>query len=137
MRFGKRLNPSGITFGAGRGNPKVVPVRKITIAQWQELFGVIQLLPQLLISIMSAPLSERTGYFVVALQESLEDILRIVALLTGLEEEWLRENAALDELVEFFTETAKINNFGELLKNVQGVLKLSGLTKTGQQADAP
>lgn len=136
MRFTKRLNPTGITFGTGRDNPKVVPVRKITIAQWQELFGVIQLLPQLLISVMSAPQSERTGFFVVALQESLEDILRIVALLTGLEEEWLHDNASLDELVAFFTETAKVNNFGELLKNVQGVLKLSGLSKVGQQADA-
>lgn len=132
MRFTKRLNTGTVMLGDKR-----VAVRKITVGQWQDLFGVIHALPQLLISVMTAPASERAGYLVIALKESLEDVLNVVALLTDTDAEWLRQNASLDELVAFFTETAKMNNFGELLKNVQGVLKLPATTQKPAQVDAP
>jgi hypothetical protein len=132
MRFTKRLNTGTVALGGKR-----VPVRKITVGQWQDLFGVIHTLPQLLISVMTAPASERAGYLVIALKESLEDVLNVVAMLTDTDADWLRENAALDELVAFFAETAKVNNFGELLKNVQGVLKLPAATRNPAQVDAP
>lgn len=119
--------PRGVTFGEGRDSKKSAPIRKITIAQWQELFGVINSLPQLLMSVLTAPPAQRAGYLIVALSESIDDITRVVAVLTGFDEEWIKENASGDELVAFFTETAKINNFGELIKNAQGVLKLSGI----------
>jgi hypothetical protein len=116
-----------VSFGEGRDNPKSVAIRKITISQWQELFGVINSLPQMLMSVVTAPPSERAGYLIVALSESVEDITQVVALLTELDVEWIKQNASADELFTFFVETAKINNFGELIKNVQGVLNLSGI----------
>lgn len=119
MRF---VRSDSVTIGGKR-----VPVRKITIAQWRELFSTINVLPQLLISVLSAPQSERAGYFVVAVRESLEDVTRITALLTGLEQEWIEQNGALDELAAFLLETAKVNNFAELLKNVRGVLGPFGI----------
>lgn len=127
FRSNKSTPTRGVTFGEGRDTKKSAPIRKITIAQWQELFGVINSLPQLLMSVLTAPPAQRAGYLIVALSESIDDITRVVAVLTGFDEDWIKENASGDELITFFTETAKINNFGELIKNVQGVLKLSGV----------
>ncbi|MBG9736287.1 hypothetical protein [Paenibacillus alvei] len=122
-----------VTFGVDRDEPKTVQIRKITVAQWQELFGSIQTIPQLIISIMSVPETERAGFFMVVLGESLENIVQITSILTGLDVEYLRQNAAADELFEFYSETVKMNNFGELLKNgrsVLGVVMPKLLTKT-------
>lgn len=134
----KRLNKlistrPTVTFGVDGDDPKKVQIRKITVAQWQELFESIQTIPQLLLSMMSVPESERAGFFMVVLSESLDNIVQITATLTGLSEEYVRQNAAADELCEFFMETAKANNFGELLKNGRSVLGIvipNLLTKT-------
>ncbi|MCG7407691.1 hypothetical protein MH117_09670 [Paenibacillus sp. ACRRX] len=99
-----------------------VRVRKITIEKWEELFNSIQILPQMIISVISAPAADRIGFLVVALRETFDEVVRITALLTDLDEEYIRKNGALDELVEFYAATVKVNNFGELLKNGQSVL---------------
>ncbi|WP_018755202.1 hypothetical protein [Paenibacillus terrigena] len=114
----KRSNKSE-TLSIG-GRP--VHIRKVTIAQWRELFDSIQAIPQLIISVMAAPASERAGFFVLALRESFDDIVRVTSVLTGLDEEFIDENASIDELVAYYTAMAKANNFGELLKNAQSVL---------------
>lgn len=115
---------------------KSVPVRKITIAQWRELFGVVQTLPQLLISVITAPEEQRAAFVVLALEQSLDDVVRVTAILTGLDEAFVEDNAALDELVSYFAEMAKVNDFGGLLKNVKSVLSMGSATKqTTQDAD--
>lgn len=113
---------------------KTVQVRKVTIAQWRELFGAIQTLPQLLISVIGAPPAERTAFIVVAIERSFDDIVRVTSLLTGLDEEYVENNASLDELVAYFAEMLKANNFPELLKNVKGALNLGNLTQVETQS---
>ncbi|MNT96279.1 hypothetical protein D3C72_2383350 [compost metagenome] len=49
----------------------------------------------------------------------------MVAVLAGLESDWIYENVSLDELAEYFVAVARVNDFGGLLKNVQGALKLT------------
>lgn len=131
MRF-KRLDKPSVTlkenvvvFGEGSPEEKQVEVRKITIELWRELFDVIYSLPQLIVGVMSAKPDERAAYLVVALDQSLEEISHIVSVLTGIDLEWLKKNVSLDELVAYFTAVAKVNNFGDLLKNVQSVLALA------------
>lgn len=103
------------------GDKTVIP-RKIAIAKWRELFDSIQAIPQLLVTIITAAPQDRAGYFVVALRESFDDIVRVTSLLTGIDEEYIEENAAIDELVAYYKATADTNNFGELLKNGRSVL---------------
>ncbi|WP_438432334.1 hypothetical protein [Gorillibacterium sp. sgz500922] len=133
MRLNKRMPVEGVTFGEGQTEAKTVPIRKITVGQWQELFTVIESLPQLVLTVLSAPPEDRAGYFVIALRESLGEGLSVVALLSGLDKDWLRGHASLDEVVAFFTATAKANNFGALLKNAQSVLNLSAAAKAPLQ----
>lgn len=104
---------------------KSVKVGKITIAQWRELFSVVQALPQLLITVTTAAPADRLPFFLVAIEKSLADVVNVVSVLSGLEPEWVENNAGVDELVTFFVETARVNNFGDLLKNVQGALSLA------------
>lgn len=80
------------------------------------------MIPQLLISVISAPPQDRAGYFVVALRESFDDIVRVTSILTGIDEEYIEQNASLDELVEFYKAASEANRFGEMLKNGLSVL---------------
>lgn len=108
---------SGVKIGG-----KNVPVSKITITKWRELFESVETLPQLLISVVAAPEDQRSAYLVLVLEKALNDVIRVTAVLTGLDEKFIEENAALDELVLFFVETLRVNNFGDLLKSVQTLL---------------
>ncbi|AHV98982.1 hypothetical protein [Paenibacillus sabinae] len=126
--------PGTVIFGEGSAQPKTVQVRKIVIAQWRELFGAIQTLPQLLISVISAPADQRVAFALVALEQSLSDFVRIVSVLTGIDAEWIDENASVDEILAYLTAVASVNNFGEMLKNVQGVLSL-GIPKAAEAAE--
>lgn len=119
------VNKNTVTFGVDGDDPRTVKVRKIVVGQWLELFGAVQSLPQLIIGALGARPEERAAYVVVAIEQSLEEVVRVVSILTGLDSEYLIKNAAADELFEFFMETAKVNNFSALLKNVQGVLNLA------------
>lgn len=101
---------------------KTVHPRKIAIAKWRELFDSIKLIPQLLMSVITAAPHDRAGYFVVALRESFDDIVRVTSILTGIDEEYIEENASIDQLIAFYKATADANNFGELLKNGRSVL---------------
>jgi 5-formaminoimidazole-4-carboxamide-1-beta-D-ribofuranosyl 5'-monophosphate synthetase len=106
---------------------KAVTPRKITIAQWRDLFDSIHAVPQLIVSVMTAAPGDKAAYFVAAIRESFDDIVRVTAVLTGIDEEYIEQNASIDELVAFYGAVAKANNFGELLKNGRGVLSLAGL----------
>lgn len=128
MRFGTaRLNT--VKLGG-----KSVEVKKVTIAQWRELFAVTETLPQLILGVIGSSPDERATYFMLALESSLEEIVRVVSVLTGINDEYIENNASITELVEYFTQVAKVNDFAGLLKNVRGVLSLSqAVMKPGAQ----
>lgn len=113
---------------------KPVRVRKITIKQWKELFGTIEALPALIIDVIMAPEAERVAYFVVALERSFDEIVSIVSVLTDLDADYIENNASLDEIIEYFTQVAKVNDFDSIVKNIKGVLALA--IPKGQAKDA-
>lgn len=119
------------------GEKSVYP-RKIPVAQWRELFDSVQVIPQMLVSVLTAPASERAGFFVVALRESFDDLVRVTSLLTGLDEEYIEHNASIDELVAFYKATIEVNNFSELIKNASSVLGkvMPSPTTTAETQDA-
>lgn len=120
------LDPSAIVLGG-----QAVKVRKVTIGQWRELFTVVGTLPQMLVSVMTAPAESRISYMLAVMESAIDDVVNVVAVLTGLEPAWINENVSPDELMAYFVAVARVNDFGGLLKNVQGALKL---TQTLNQA---
>lgn len=121
-----KADPSVIILGG-----QAVRVRKVTIKQWRELFSVVGTLPQMLISVMTAPEDSRISYLLAVVEHALSDVVNVVSVLTDLEAEWIDENVAPDELMAYFIAVARVNDFGGLLKNVQSALKL---TQTLDQA---
>ncbi len=103
---------------------KPVTIEKITIKQWKQLFGTIETLPQLILDVMSASEDEKSAYFIVALERSFDEVVDIVSVLTGIESEHIEENASIDQLIAYFTEIAKVNDFSGVIKNVKSVLAL-------------
>lgn len=108
---------------------KTVKVRKITIAEWRELFSVIDTLPQVILSVATAAPSERLPYLIVAIEKSITDVVNVVSVLTGFDAEWIEKNASVDELVEYFIATARVNNFGDLLKNARSALNPTAMSE--------
>lgn len=104
---------------------KPVEIKKITIAQWKQLFGTIETLPALIVDVLTASEEDRTAYFIVALERSFDEITSIVSLLTEIDAEYIEKNASLDEVVEYFVKMAEVNDFNKLAKNVKSVLALA------------
>ncbi|WP_449600299.1 hypothetical protein [Paenibacillus sp. Marseille-Q9583] len=125
------IDPNVIQLG-----DRAVRVRKVTIDGWIQLTGVINTLPELVMGVMSAPAGSRTAYLFAILEHALEDIVQVVSILTEFEPEWIKANVAPDELMAYFTAVARVNNFGGLLKNVQGALQLANLQAEKAEASA-
>jgi len=101
---------------------KSVKVEKITPRQYKELFGVIGSLPNLIMTVLRAPEEEYEAYLLSALEVGLEDFISVVSFLTGIDEEYLFDNAGLDELTEYLAKMAEHNNLSQTLKNVKSLL---------------
>ncbi|WP_342480402.1 hypothetical protein NST07_25655 [Paenibacillus sp. FSL L8-0340] len=114
------IDPNVIQLG-----DRMVKVRKVAVGQWRELFAAVNMLPELIMGVMSAPAENRAAYLFAVIDHALNDIVQVVSVLTRFEPEWIEENVAPDELMAYFTAVARVNDFGGLLKNVQGALKLT------------
>lgn len=119
------IDPNTVVFGEGSPDQKTVKVRKIVVAQWRELFATVQTLPQLIVGAFYAEPGSRVAYVLAALDHALDEIVEIVAVLTGIDAEWIADNTSPDELLAFFIKVAQVNDFGGMLKNAQSVLKLA------------
>lgn len=117
MNIFKRENkPAGnadfIDFGGRR-----VEVPKLTIAKWKLLFDQIETLPQILLNVFaSRNTADFTPAIVAALGLALDEVINLVAALTGLEPEWIEENVTHTELITFIERTVKKNDLQEAAK---------------------
>lgn len=125
------IDPNVVQLG-----DRTVKVRKVVIKQWYELFAAVNTLPELLMGVMSAPAENRVAYLFAFIDHALTDIVRVVSILTEFEPEWIEANVSPDELMAYFTAVARVNNFGGLLKNVQGALQLANLQTETAEASA-
>ncbi|MEK5181734.1 hypothetical protein [Paenibacillus sp. FSL R5-0928] len=125
------IDPNVIKLG-----DRTVKVRKVPVGQWRELFAAVNMLPELIMGVMSAPAENRAAYLFAFIEHALNDVVQVVSVLTGFEPEWIEANVAPDELMAYFTAVARVNNFGGLLKNVQGALQLANLQTGVAEASA-
>jgi hypothetical protein len=102
---------------------KEVKIRKLTPALWKELMSVVDQLPGLILHTLMIP---RDGNFnktlLMVVHELMDDIIKIVSVLSGLDEKYLQENAGFDEIVKYLTLTFQKNDFSSVIKNVKSLL---------------
>ncbi|WP_051236446.1 hypothetical protein [Paenibacillus pinihumi] len=102
---------------------KTVPIPKLTIAKWRQLFDVVEALPQIAITMLAARGSEQfTVTVVAALQMAADEAIRIVSVLTELDAEYIEQHATLNDVLEFIRLTAEKNDLELTLKNVKAAL---------------
>ncbi|MFD2334727.1 hypothetical protein ACFSR7_36250 [Cohnella sp. GCM10020058] len=114
----KKSTIDQVAFGG-----RQVPIPKLTIAKWRALFEQIETLPQIIISLLSARNTpDFTATVVAALGMTLDEVVRLTAVLTELEPEWIEANVTHDELIAFLSSTASKNNLQDAAKKFRGVL---------------
>lgn len=101
---------------------KRVKIEKLTIVKWRELFAVVDKLPGLLVQVLTAPQTDFYSYIITALDISLDEIANIVAVLSGLDVDYVKNNVGIDEMFEYLTRTVKKNRLDTVVKNVQSLL---------------
>lgn len=111
------LNESEMYLGEQR-----VKIEKLTIAKWRQLFEVVDKLPGLIVQVLAAPQEEFYSYVISALDLALEEVAKIVSVLSGLDEQYVLDNAGIDELFEYLARTIKRNRLGDVAKNVKSLL---------------
>jgi hypothetical protein len=101
---------------------KRVKIEKLTIVKWRELFAVVDKLPGLLVQVLTAPQVDFYSYVITALDISLDEIANIVAVLSGLDIDYIKNNVGIDEMFEYLVRTVKKNHLDSVVKNVQSLL---------------
>lgn len=101
---------------------KRVKIDKLTINKCRQLFQVVDKLPGLLIQVFSAPAEDFYAYLMSAIELAFDEVTQIVSMLTGLDEDYIRKNVGVDELIEYFTRTIKLNNLDRVFQNGKSLL---------------
>lgn len=103
------------------GNKKV-EIKKLTPNLWKKLFETIDRLPGLIVQVILAPKEDFYSYVISAAEIAMDEIVQVVAVLSSIDEDYIKENAGLDELIDYLVKTAKKNNLQDTLKNVKSLL---------------
>lgn len=101
---------------------KRVNIQKLTYVKWRELFDAIDTLPGIIVNVLLAPKESFYETVLVAFDFALDEIYRVVAILSGLDETYLKENAGINEVAEYLVLTAKKNDFNNVIKNAKSLL---------------
>jgi hypothetical protein len=101
---------------------KRVKIEKLTIAKWRQLFETVDKLPGLVIQILTAPQDDFYAYVLSALDIAFDEVAQVVAILTGLEVDYIVEHVGIDELFEYLARTVKRNRLDSVVKNVKSLL---------------
>ncbi|MCS1350323.1 hypothetical protein [Mechercharimyces sp. CAU 1602] len=111
---------------------KEVRVTKVTAKKFKEIIRVVERLPGLLLQVIRAPEHEVHAHLVAALELALDEVIAVTSILSGIEEEYLSENAGLDELVAYFIAMERHNNLSRTVKNVMSLLPKVQMEKSEQ-----
>ncbi|MBT2682660.1 hypothetical protein [Bacillus sp. ISL-37] len=101
---------------------KRVRIEKLTIAKWRQLFEAVDKLPGLVVQILTAPQDDFYAYVISALDIAFEEVAQVVAILSGLDVDYIIENVGIDELFEYLARTVKKNRLDSVVKNAKSLL---------------
>lgn len=103
------------------GNKKA-EVKKLTPALWKRVFSSLDTIPGLVLSLMQAPKEDLAAYLIQAFDMSLDEMLEIISSLSGIEKDYLHDEAGLDDLIEYLYLTVKKNRIDQTTKNLKSLL---------------
>ncbi|QAR52031.1 hypothetical protein BAE_04145 [Bacillus aerophilus] len=116
--IGTKKVSSELTLG-----DKTVQVPKLTPVKWKALFEVVDRLPHLFITVLSTSGQEDfASTLVAAAKLAMDEVAKIVAVLSGLDEDYILENVGTDEIVDFLIAVVEKNRLQSVAKNLKSLL---------------
>ncbi|MEH7381755.1 hypothetical protein V7138_14930 [Bacillus sp. JJ1533] len=118
------------------GNKKV-KIKKVTPYVYKEVMNSVEMLPGILFDAMLKFYSgeEKKNVFewiLVAGDFVMDEIVKVTSILSGIDEEYIKKNVGIDEMVDYLFKTVKKNNLDETIKNM-----LSPLLKQIKPQETP
>lgn len=110
------------------GNKKV-RVRKITPKEFKELMTVTGNVPNLVIQVMNAPEDQYAAYALAAIDAATDDFVAITSQLTGIDEDYLHNDASVSEIIEYLVQMTEYNDLKRMVKNVMSLLPKAAKTE--------
>lgn len=101
---------------------KRVRIEKLTIVKWRQLFEAVDKLPGLIVQVLTAPQENFYAYVLTAFNLALDEVAHVVAVLSGIDYDYILENVGIDEQIEYLARTVKRNRLDSVAKNVQSLL---------------
>jgi hypothetical protein len=101
---------------------KRVKINKLTPEKWRELFEVVDKLPGIIVQIITAPQDDFYAYVINGVDIALDELIRITAILSGVDEAYIHTNAGVDEIFEYLARTVKKNRLDSVVKNAKSLL---------------
>lgn len=116
--IGTKKVSSELTLG-----DKTVQVPKLTPVKWKALFEVVDRLPHLFITVLSTSGQEDfASTLVAAAKLAMDEVAKIVSVLSGLDEDYILENVGTDEIVDFLISVVEKNRLQSVAKNLKSLL---------------
>jgi len=103
------------------GNKKA-EIKKLTPALWKKVFSSLDTIPGLVMSLIQAPREDLAVYLIQAFDMALDEMLEIISVITGIEKDYLHDEAGLDDLIEYLVLTIKKNRIDQTAKNLKSLL---------------
>ncbi|AMK74744.1 hypothetical protein J9345_04535 [Bacillus subtilis subsp. subtilis] len=101
---------------------KTVEIPKLTPAKWKQLFGTVDKIPGLVLQVLTAEKSDFYAYLMSAIDIGLDELVDLVAALSDVEADYLKDEVGTDEIVEYLVRTIKKNRLDTQLKNLKSLL---------------
>mgnify|MGYP001187777226 FL=1 len=102
---------------------KPAKVGKLTPAKFRKLNEVTNVIPLLAMHIFTAMKSEDPAtYMLAVVNEFMSEVVKVVAVLSEIDEKYIDENASLTQITNYLVEMIKHNDFSTALKNVKSLL---------------
>ena len=101
---------------------KTVEIPKLTPAKWKQLFGTVDKIPGLVLQVLTAEKSDFYAYHMSAIDIGLDELVDLVAALSDVEADYLKDEVGTDEIVEYLVRTIKKNRLDTQLKNLKSLL---------------
>lgn len=101
---------------------KRVKINKLTPNKWRQLFEAVDKLPGIIVQIITAPQEDFYAYVINGLDIAMDEFIHIVAVLSDIDEEYIREEVGVDEIFEYLARTVKKNRLDSVVKNVKSLL---------------
>lgn len=102
---------------------KQVRVPKLTFEKWVVLREVLDKIPGLVIQIWLSRGEHFYQTVYAAIDVAFEEIIKVIAVLSDVDEDYLKKNAGIDEVFNYFVKTTEKNDFYSILKNGQSLLQ--------------